>query len=1069
MKKILALLLAALMLLPMLASCRENNSTENTEESANSSETQGNGVNQDEPIVSVLTESSIDVNMSAFGEDYRFYVATDLGKVGKGSLNAQEGIWDIIANTNGTKSLKASRTTEGSQYQSAKWTFDTPYSYEDCQGILFHADFSAANTSNFHGAVIRLYTKLDGMDLIVQPSAEMTAYSSVDGQSWVERTVHEQDTAEMHVALDKNFVGYIYIPFSQYEGIENFDLITALDFGVCRITSGEVMLKDFTVVSFATPYSTPDLSAPQPPIESVDPVEPAETPDMSDYVENAQVVQITDFNGIGAGKTQNATANAVLGVTEEKFLSVGRDGGDWMPSFDWVFDTPINFTGMAGILVKVDFTGANTNSTQGGHGISVGIHTYTLGNTAEFNAPSLGGYAFNTEKDAWQKMGACQKHSDLLVVDPAKYSRYDGYVFIPLSAFGETEIRGINCVTSLTLKVGAVTSGTVVVKEIILVKGTELVSEDTTPVVNRDNVGPAIAPSQITSPVDLSGLVSDGSVYHVTDFGSVGAGKINNAVGKITAVESGLSIERDGDWYDGFEWIFDKAQDFTGASGILIRVDFTSANTDSTKGFHGIALALYTKALGDNGAAKIEPAKGGYLYTDITELWIPMDVSTQKSNFLDGGKRYSGYIFIPVSSLEGLSGLEHVTGFKLNVGAITSGIAYVEDVYMVKGTVEVEDPFEKWFEDSKKEQYYSALENVTVNALGDSYFAGNGLNPSYVWPQLLATKYGYTLNNYGRNGSTVSNFITTKNPMCERYVQMVSGADIILVEGGRNDYNNAVPIGTVDSYDTTTFMGALNTIVRGLKQSNPNAMIVMVTNWKFNGTNSAGLTYADYANAMVAVAEAQGVYCINASDPTVIGVDMSNADFRANYSMSATDVSHLNLAGMMYVMPKFENIIGEYYTEFLADKGIVKPTTRTETVETQWHQGYVGSSTNTNWAGKINTTANNYSYSDVIVIEKAGTVLKFTDTDSNNASASAYVISFWKQVDGEWVIDETRTHFAGGSAVQATVGTSTVYSYTTQSDHEAVRLCYNSGHTATNIPENFAEVTVTVTVTSAEE
>lgn len=1071
MKKSIALLLTLLMLLAALAACADDpadgiegtdSSTETEAGSESTNNNNDNGGEENNGGAPALVESSLNVNMSPFGESSKLYVATDFGETGKGALESVEGVWETLTDANGTKSLKAGRTDGGSQYQSAKWSFETPYSYGSCDGILFHVDFSAANTSSFHGAVVRLYTELDGFPLVVQPGTEMTAYSSADGNVWVERAVDAADEKEMHVALDNKFVGYVYIPFSQYEGIESFDNITGLSIDVCRVTNGNAVVKDITLVSLENPYENPDLSVPLPPIDSVKPTEPAVTPDMSELVANGEAVKLTDFNNVGAGELKNGTSDDLFNITEDKFIQIerGPDSGDWIQSFDWVFNTAVDLTGMAGILVKVDFSSANTNGTNGGHGVSIGIHTYANGTTT-YNSPSLGGYAFNSAKDAWQKMTACARFSELLVVSPAKYTRYDGYVYIPLSAFGENGVKGLDCVTALTVMVGACTSGKAYVEEIILVKGTELVPEEVLPpVVNRDNVGPAQAPSQVTPPVDLDGVVSNGSVHHVTDFDSVGAGQVTNTDGNINVVDKGISVEREGDWYDGFDWIFTKAQDFTGATGLLIKVDFTTANTDSDTGFHGISLSLFTKALGDSGAAKLQPAKGGYLYTEATGLWMTMDVSSIMSDYLDGGKRYAGYIFIPMSSLEGVQGLEHVTGFRLDVGAITSAIAYVEDVYMVKGTVEVKDPIEEWFENSKEEQYYSSLNGVTINAIGDSYFAGNGLNPYYVWPQLLATKYNALLNNYGRNGSTMSNYTTEKNPMCDRYVNMPSGADIILVEGGKNDFNYAVPIGTIDSYDTRTFMGALNTIISGLKASNPNAMIVMVTNWKFNGTNDAGLNYAAYANAMVAVAEAQGVYCINASDPSTVGVDMTDSSFRAQYCMNPNDVSHLNLAGMMYVMPKFEKIIAEYYAEFLEGKGIVKPETKTETVETEWHMGYVGSSTNSGNEGKINSNANYYSYSDVIVIEKAGTVIRFVDMEGNTASAAAYVISFWKQVDGVWVIDDSRTdHIAGGSG--------SAYTYTTKSDNEAVRLCYRSEQTDSFTPK-FAEVTLTVTVTPVE-
>jgi GDSL-like Lipase/Acylhydrolase. len=134
------------------------------------------------------------------------------------------------------------------------------------------------------------------------------------------------------------------------------------------------------------------------------------------------------------------------------------------------------------------------------------------------------------------------------------------------------------------------------------------------------------------------------------------------------------------------------------------------------------------------------------------------------------------------------------------------------------GTAQIKDNLNEWITTQKESINFTQLEGKTLYALGDSYFAGNGLDPEYVWVSILAKKYNMAFTNYGINGSTVSNFITTKNPMCERYTNMASTApDIVLVEGGRNDYNNSVPVGTVDSHDTKTFMGALNVTIEGLK------------------------------------------------------------------------------------------------------------------------------------------------------------------------------------------------------------------------------------------------------------
>ena len=90
-----------------------------------------------------------------------------------------------------------------------------------------------------------------------------------------------------------------------------------------------------------------------------------------------------------------------------------------------------------------------------------------------------------------------------------------------------------------------------------------------------------------------------------------------------------------------------------------------------------------------------------------------------------------------------------------------------------KGTVSVsqkeKEEFDKYIEAEKAAIKYPALKGLTVNFLGDSYFAGNGLDQNYVWPSLLGKIYEMKYTNYGKNGSTVSDYVTTNNPMVVRY------------------------------------------------------------------------------------------------------------------------------------------------------------------------------------------------------------------------------------------------------------------------------------------------------------
>lgn len=218
-----------------------------------------------------------------------------------------------------------------------------------------------------------------------------------------------------------------------------------------------------------------------------------------------------------------------------------------------------------------------------------------------------------------------------------------------------------------------------------------------------------------------------------------------------------------------------------------------------------------------------------------------------------------------------------------------------------------------WLEQDKERAFYENLQGKTFTVIGDSYLAGNGLDKSLVWPALLAEKYGMEYKNYGVNGSTLSNYVTSNNPMVDRYTAMAQNdPDIVIIEGGRNDYNKSVPLGEDGSMDTKTMKGAARYLITKLRERYPNATIICLTVWEVGGkANSIGNYCSDYGRALLEVCADMDVPCINAMDQELTGVYMTDADFRAQYCMKPTDISHLNADGMKLVFPVFERLIAE--------------------------------------------------------------------------------------------------------------------------------------------------------------
>lgn len=244
-------------------------------------------------------------------------------------------------------------------------------------------------------------------------------------------------------------------------------------------------------------------------------------------------------------------------------------------------------------------------------------------------------------------------------------------------------------------------------------------------------------------------------------------------------------------------------------------------------------------------------------------------------------------------------------------------VQYTGEPGTAVGTLATEEDFQKYLSELRASAGDEALKGLTLYAIGDSYFAGNGIDPRYVWPNLLAEKYGMNFTNKGINGSSVSAYDTTHNPMVNRVNTLPAAQpDIILFEGGKNDFNVNCPIGTDDDRTSVTFKGALNLTLDKLEERYPNALILCVTPWKVNGTNSLGLGVSAYTTAMREVCAKRGIACFNAADPALSGVDMTNASFRASYCMGPSDVSHLNLEGFKLVLPKFEQFISDSWAAF---------------------------------------------------------------------------------------------------------------------------------------------------------
>ena len=308
----------------------------------------------------------------------------------------------------------------------------------------------------------------------------------------------------------------------------------------------------------------------------------------------------------------------------------------------------------------------------------------------------------------------------------------------------------------------------------------------------------------------------------------------------------------------------------------------------------------------------LSPTDAGKLYIEAAEKMVDTKRRLQAEiSSMAGRKR----ICIGVSSVWGMDMMmEIIPQFREKYPEIT--LEQTEE----EGTAASIIASKQWCISDRDRAYLELLEGKTVNFIGDSLFAGNSLGEHLVWPALLGMKYNMSFRNYGISGCTLSACEGGKNPIINRYQSMADNdPDIVIFEGGRNDYNKCAALGTVEDADITTYRGAVAELIRGLREKYPNAVIIGVTFWRASDrANDVGLSCNVYTDAMKEVCAELGVPYIDATDEEASGIKMTDKSFRLEYSMQAGDVCHLNTEGMRLALKFFEAEIARIYTEATA-------------------------------------------------------------------------------------------------------------------------------------------------------
>lgn len=224
------------------------------------------------------------------------------------------------------------------------------------------------------------------------------------------------------------------------------------------------------------------------------------------------------------------------------------------------------------------------------------------------------------------------------------------------------------------------------------------------------------------------------------------------------------------------------------------------------------------------------------------------------------------------------------------------------------------------------------LKGLNVLAIGDSLFRGHAETiGEKVWVNRMAIQCNWNITNLGIGGMTMSltaaNEINNRRSIYDKLfntTEFVYGTststyyqygntqktpeevDVIILEGGCNDFAkiNSVPLGTVDSKDYGTFLGAWNLVTEKLMKDYPNAAIIFLTTWELDWTDRPdGISSMQYSTSVKTLYEANYAFrkritLIDMGNPAVSGANMIDKNWRNEY---AYDRFHLKENGMNIV------------------------------------------------------------------------------------------------------------------------------------------------------------------------
>lgn len=178
------------------------------------------------------------------------------------------------------------------------------------------------------------------------------------------------------------------------------------------------------------------------------------------------------------------------------------------------------------------------------------------------------------------------------------------------------------------------------------------------------------------------------------------------------------------------------------------------------------------------------------------------------------------------------------------------------------------------------------LNGKIVSFNGDSIAAGAGFQGGY--GKIIAEENGMTYENVAVGGGTVAYVSSNVHCICRTISSMRSDADYVILDGGGNDADSGVPLGTLSNgydatLDDTTFAGAFESMLKSAIARFPNKKIGYVfihkCSWQFD--SRVPNSYYDIAKS---ACEKWGIpYCdLNTQTPPLNYINALKTAYTAN-------------------------------------------------------------------------------------------------------------------------------------------------------------------------------------------